>query len=187
MRLRYNAPVILTLVLAAAAVMGITAIVGPWFVQTFFVTDPHRGVFDPIGILTLFTYVLGHASWEHLMGNATILLLLGPLLEERYGSRDMAIMIAITAVTTALVNTLFFDTGLLGASGIAFMLIMLSGFADLRAGTFPLTVILLAILFLGAEVIAAFRTDTVSQMAHLVGGLCGAGFGLLAMHPSQRP
>ena len=53
-------------------------------------------------------------------------------------------MILVTALLTALLNAVFFNTGLLGASGIVFMLILLSSCANIRAGEIPLTLILVA-------------------------------------------
>ena len=40
--------------------------------------------------------------------------------------------------------------------------------------------VLVVILYLGGEVVdAVTRQDSVSQLTHIVGGLCGAGLGLL--------
>ena len=74
---------------------------------------------------------------------------------------------------------------LLGASGIVFMLILLSSLSGMRAGAIPLTLILVAVLYLGGEVVDAITLrDNVSQLTHVVGGLCGACLGF-AM--SRRP
>jgi hypothetical protein len=35
------------------------------------------------------------------------------------------------------------------------------------------------VIYMGGEIIRAFREDQVSQMAHLVGGLAGAAFGFI--------
>ena len=88
-------------------------------------------------------------------------------------------MIVITALITSLANALFFNNALIGASGIVFMLILLGSFSNFRRGDIPLTFILVAAFFLGKEIIAAFGDDHISQFAHIVGGLVGAGFGFL--------
>lgn len=186
MRLTWNAPVTLAVVGTSTAVMVATAIVGPWFTQWFFVLDPGRGWFNPLGLLTMLTYAFGHGSWEHLASNMTFLLLLGPLLEEKYGSKDLAIMMAITTVAIAVVNNVFFSTGLLGASGLVFLLIVLSSFTNLRQGAIPVTAVMVAILFLGKEFLAGFASDGISQMAHIMGGVCGLAFGLLATDSSKH-
>ncbi|MDY4507258.1 MAG: rhomboid family intramembrane serine protease [Candidatus Faecousia sp.] len=34
-----------------------------------------------------FTHVFGHVGFDHFLGNAMCLLLIGPMLEEKYGSK----------------------------------------------------------------------------------------------------
>jgi hypothetical protein len=87
-------------------------------------------------------------------------------------------MIAITAFATGALNILLFDTRLLGASGVAFMLIVLSSLTSYRRREIPLTFVLVVMLFVGGEVAAAMKDDRVSQFAHIVGGACGAMLGL---------
>ena len=80
-----------------------------------------------------------------------------------------------------LINVIFFPgVALLGASGVAFMMILLSSFANSGSGEIPLTLIFVAVLYLGTEIInGLFAQDNISQMAHIIGGLCGCGFGWL--------
>ena len=135
---------------------------------------------DPIAYFRLFSHILGHSSWSHLTGNLTLVLLLGPILEERYGSRTVLIMILATALITGFVHIavpLFDNMGLRGASGIVFMLIVLSSFVNVKRGTIPLTFILIATLYLGKEVVNVLQNDNISQMAHIVGGALGSFFG----------
>ena len=107
----------------------------------------------------------------------TIILLLGPIVEEKYGAAKTILMIVLTALVTGIINVLFFSTGLLGASGIVFMLILLVSFTNMKDGKIPLTFILVALLFIGKEVIQSMEADHVSQAAHIIGGFCGSIFG----------
>ena len=173
LRISYNAPVVLTFALAAVAVFIITRLgdgVASWFVAW-----PELGSIR--SYVGLFTHILGHQSWEHLLGNFMLILLLGPILEERHGSIPLLIMILLTALITGLANLVFSSGFLLGASGIVFMMILLASMANVRGGEIPLTFIAVAVLYMGGEIIHAFRNDNVSQMAHLVGGAAGATFG----------
>ncbi len=183
-RITYNAPVVLSFTLLAVAVHILSSVLGDDF-KLHFVARPFLHSFGDY--LALFTHILGHANWEHLLGNFTMILLLGPILEERHGSGSLLIMIAITAAVTGLINALFLDTGLLGASGIVFMLILLASTANIKNREIPLTFIAVALLYLGGEVVDAFRNDNVSQMGHLVGGLAGAAFGFLSAGPDPTP
>lgn len=128
--------------------------------------------------IRLFGHVLGHVDWEHFVNNFLIILLVGPMLEMKYGSKNMVQMIVITAFVTGILNVIFFDTALLGASGIAFMLIILSSFVNIKKGSIPLTLLLVASLYIGREVVAGLTTnDNISQFAHIAGGICGGVFG----------
>ena len=108
-------------------------------------------------------------------------------LEEKYGSRRLLGCIALTALISGLVQFLLFPgSALLGASGIVFMMIVLSSLAGMREGEVPLTLVLVVLLYLGGEVVDAVTArDTVSQLTHIVGGLCGAGLGF-AMSRGRR-
>lgn len=177
MKLDYNAPVVLTFALLSAAVMVASNTTGGTVGQYFFSTQPGLAWSDPVTYLRLFSHIFGHANWDHLLGNFSIILLIGPLLEEKYGSRTMLIMILITAFITALLNNFFFSTGLMGASGIVFMMILLSSFANLKQGHIPLTFVIIVVLYLGREVYSSLKMDNISQFAHILGGITGSIFG----------
>lgn len=139
----------------------------------------HSSFTDPLTYVRMFTHVLGHSGYAHFMGNMMLLLVVGPPLEEKYGSKRLLGCIVLTALVSGLVQFFLFpDTALLGASGIVFMLIVLSSLAGMRNGAIPLTLILVVVLYLGGEVVDAVSVnDNVSQLTHIIGGLCGAGFG----------
>ena len=177
LRLRYNAPVVLTFSLLATAVTLWGWVTGD--APHYFTAPGEMSFLYLPDYFRLVSHVLGHEGWGHLAGNVMLILLLGPLLEEKYGSWPLLEMIAITAAVTGVVNVLLSDHGLLGASGVAFMMIVLSSLASLRGGEVPLTFVLVVVLFIGAELLAGFRDDAVSQLAHIVGGACGAAFGFL--------
>ena len=188
LRITVNAPVILTFVLICflATLLGI--LTGGRTTELFFMTW-RSSLKSPLTYLRFFTHVFGHNGWDHFIGNAGYLLLLGPLLEEKYGRRALIEVIAITALVTGLFNYWFFPTvGLCGASGVVFALILLSSFTGFREGEIPLTFILVAAIFLGQQVYeGVFLRDDVSNMAHLVGGVIGAvlGFALNGRHGSS--
>ncbi len=177
MKLQYNSPVILTYALIALTVLVLdTFLAGN--IMPLFTVYPVLDLANPLWYLRLFTHVIGHGNWAHLVSNFTFILLIGPVLEEKYGSRDLLLMMLVTALVTGLLQIFFFSSALLGASGIVFMLILLSSFTNSRGGI-PLTFVLVVFLFLGREVIQAFGQDNVSQFAHIIGGILGGLFGFL--------
>ena len=178
MRIKYNSPVILTFALICSAILFGDMLLNGTLMNYFSVGTSVNWT-NPVSVFNLFSHVLGHASLEHLLGNMTFILLLGPIVEEKYGSRFTLIMIILTAFITGMLNITLFDTGLIGASGIVFMLILLVSFTNVNGGEIPLTFILVALLFIGKEVIYSLQADQVSQFAHIIGGICGSIFGFM--------
>jgi membrane associated rhomboid family serine protease len=86
-------------------------------------------------------------------------------------------MILITALITGILNVLLFNTALMGASGVVFMMILLSSFTNFSKGEIPLTFILVLVLYLGGELVNSLKSDNISNFAHIVGGFCGSLFG----------
>jgi rhomboid protease GluP len=179
MRLHYNAPVVLTYTLAAMIILAVDPLFNGAVIQTALVVQPDGSFVDPMTWVRIFGHALGHAGWDHLLGNFAVILLIGPILEEKYGSARLLSMIAFTALVTGVIVTLFFRDALLGASGVAFMMILLGSFANAKSGKIPLTFILVAIIYLGREIFAAFSEDHISQMAHIIGGITGSIFGFM--------
>jgi GlpG protein len=174
----YNAPTVLTFVLICAAVVILGGLTGGVTTHLLFMTY-RASLADPLTYVRFFGHVFGHAGWEHFLGNATYLLLLGPMLEEKYGSKTLWIVIGITALATGLVNFIMFpDVALCGASGVVFAFIILASFTGFRNNEIPLTFILVAVIFIGQQVIEGlFVTDNISNMAHIVGGAVGSVLG----------
>ena len=127
-----------------------------------------------------FTHVLGHSSFAHYSGNITLMLVIGPTLEERYGSRTILRSIIFTAFISGLLQWLLFPgVALLGASGIVFMMILMASLGGMRSGGIPLTLILVFAIYIGQEVVAALTvSDNISQLTHIIGGICGAVIGV---------
>ena len=176
---QYNSPVVLTFALISLFALLLGNITG--HASTFALFSVYRSSFaDPLAYIRIFGHIFGHANLEHFFGNFLILLLVGPMLEEKYGAKNVAMLIAFTAVITGLVQIIFFNTALLGASGIVFMFMILASFANMRSGRVPLTLIVVFIIFLGREVISGMTIDdSISRVTHVVGGICGAVFGFI--------
>ncbi|MBR4711724.1 MAG: rhomboid family intramembrane serine protease [Clostridia bacterium] len=147
-------------------------------VHLFSVT--RSSLLDPLTYVRLFGHVLGHRNWSHLMGNIMFILLLGPIIEERYGSRNTLIVILATALAVGAFQMAFFPgVRLMGASSVVFAFIILSSVVNMKEGTIPLTFILVTLLYLGQQIVGIFQPNSVSEMAHIVGGLVGGAFGFL--------
>ena len=149
----------------------------------------NTSLLNPLMYVRLFTYVLGHANWAHFIGNMSYILILGPMIEEKYGSKNLIKMILITAVIGGILNNILFpNVALCGASGIVFMMIILASATSFEKGQIPLTLILVLIIYLGGEIYdALYASDNISQLAHIAGGVCGAIFGLVNIGYHREP
>lgn len=178
-KLQFNSPVVLGFFLLSLLALALGFLTGDWTTRTFF-SVYNSSMLSPATYLRFFGHVLGHANVTHFVGNMMLLLVVGPPMEEKYGSRTLLVCILATALVTGVAQFAFFPhTALLGASGVVFMLIILSSFSGAKDGKIPLTLILVALLFLGQEVYSIlFVQDTVANFMHLLGGLCGIAFGL---------
>lgn len=178
LKLQYNAPVTLSFFFLSLLALLLGQLTHGWTTAHLF-SIYRCSPLDPLLYIRLFGHVLGHAGWQHFLNNMLLLLVVGPPLEEKYGSRTFLTGIAITAAVTGLLQcALFPGTALLGASGIVFMLIMLSSLAGMRSGALPLTLLLVAALYLGQQIYdIVFVRDNVANFMHIAGGICGTAFG----------
>ena len=180
LKLSYNAPVALTFALLSLIVLIVGNITNGWTTYNLF--SVYRApLSDPLTWVRFFGHVLGHSGYQHYIGNIVLILVLGPNLEDRFGSWNVLWAILLTALVSGLVQYVFFPgSALLGASGIVFMMILLSSFGGVRNGVIPITLILVAICYLGGELWdAIFKQDNVSQLTHIVGGICGTILGFI--------
>ena len=186
LKITLNAPFTLGFVLLCGLATLLCSVSGECTIRFF---STHAApMSDPLMYLRLFTHVLGHSGLSHLIGNMTLILLLGPGLEEKYGASKLLMVTLATALVTGLIHNLFFpSTILLGASGVVFAMILLTSFAGFREGEIPLTFILVAFLYLGQQIWEGITVrDNVSNLSHIIGGLVGSGAGWLLNRKSPN-
>ena len=178
-RLQYNAPVTLTFALISLAALILGKVTDGW-TTTYLFSVWHSSLADILTYPRFILHVLGHTDYSHYIGNMMMILVVGPGLEEKYGSRNLLSAIIITALVSGLVHWFLFPgTMLLGASCIVFMMIVMASLAGMRDGCIPITLILVLVLYLGNEIVdGVVLSDNVSQLTHIIGGVCGAVLGL---------
>ena len=184
--MQYNSPVILTFFLLSLGVLFLGQYTGGWTTTHLF-SVYRSSLKDPLFYIRLFGHVLGHGSWDHFLNNMLLLLVVGPPMEEKYGSLPLLKGILLTALISGILQcALFPHSALLGASGIVFMLIMLSSLAGFSGGI-PVTMLLVAALYFGQQVYDIILVhDNVANFMHIVGGLCGTAFGYYFALPRRK-
>lgn len=133
---------------------------------------------NPLTYIRLVGHIFGHADIDHLVSNLMFILILGPMLEEKYHDK-LIYVILTTAIVTGLVNNFLFPgVQLLGASGVVFAFILLSSITGSSKGI-PITSIIVALLWIGGEIYdMVVLKDSVSQLTHIIGGITGLLIGL---------
>ena len=177
-RISFNSPVILIFSIASLLVLGLSYMTGGVSDRLLFCVY-RSSLSDPLTYFRFFGHVLGHANWEHFLSNIMMILVVGPLLEEKYGSTDTLFVILTTAFVTGLIHFIFFpNVALLGASGIVFAFILLASMTSIEDGKIPLTFILVAGIYIGGQIRDGILVkDDVSNLTHIIGGIVGSVFG----------
>ena len=99
MQLQYNSPLILTFFLLSLAVFFLGQWTNGWTTMHLFCVY-RSSLKDPLFYVRLFGHVLGHASWDHFLNNMLLLLVIGPPMEEKYGSVPLLEGIVFTALVS---------------------------------------------------------------------------------------
>lgn len=177
----FNSPVVLTFTFICF-VAWLLGVITDHATTNLLFSVYNSSLMNPFTYIRFIGHIFGHANFEHFMGNIMLILVIGPLLEEKYGKRNLIIVILVTALITGIINFVFFpNIQLLGASGVVFAFILLSSFTHFKEGKIPLTFILVAVIYIGQEIYSGFFVnDNISNLTHIAGGIVGSGFGFLA-------
>ena len=119
--LQYNAPVTLTFFFLSLASLALGHLTNEW--TTYHLFSVYRSsLADPLFFVRLFGHVLGHAGWDHFIGNMLLFLVIAPPLEERYGSRTLLSGILMTALVSGILQCVLFPSLALNFAVIVILL-----------------------------------------------------------------
>ena len=97
----FNSPIILGFVILSFIVYIVDNLTGGFSTRLLF--SVYRSSFiSPFTYIRFFGHVLGHAGLDHFLGNIMLILVIGPMLEEKYGSSNILFVILATALVTGL-------------------------------------------------------------------------------------
>ena len=180
MKIQYNSKLILTYFFTCLFVFILNKFTIGKTNKWFFSTYP-SSIINPLTYFRLIGHSIGHDSLLHFTNNFMYILLIGPLLEEKFGSMNLLLMMIITSLVIGLFNNIFTRHILLGSSGIVYMFITLSSGVNIQNGHIPLTMILICIFYVVNEISNLFlefasKSKNVSHFSHLLGAVCGIIF-----------
>lgn len=184
----YNSPVIITYLIVSLGAWLLNCITRGKSNKLLF-TSYRSSPFNPLTYIRLFTHSIGHMDLTHLIHNFLFILLIGPMIEEKYGSINLLVMLLITSLVIGLFNTIFSNYSITGASGNVYMLIVLSSFSNISEGKIPITLILILIFYIISEFKSAVfeGNKKTYHTGHLLGALCGLAFGFYFLYFKTFP
>ena len=184
----YNSVVILTYLFLSLGACFLNFIT-QGFTNKLLFTSYRSSIFNPLTYVRLFTHSIGHKDLTHLIHNFLFILLVGPMIEEKYGSINLIVMFLITSLVIGLFNTIISNYVITGASGNVYMLIVLSSFSNITEGKIPLTLILILIFYVISEIKDSVTgaNKGVYHGGHLLGALCGIAFGFYFLYFKSFP
>ena len=191
-KVAYDAPVTLTFVIVCAVIFLINLLLvksgkGEGL-QKLLASPTAQGgslpfiVKSPVSYFRLLFYMFGAGdaaagSASVLFTNLILIMLLGPAMEERYGSVIIGIMIFVSALFSGVLNACFCDASLVGSVPVVSMMIFLNAFMSFSKKKFPLSFAAVMVLFVVLQIFSG--AGAVRIIICIAGGLCGSLFAFL--------
>lgn len=174
LHLKYDSPVTLTFVLLSTLILALDSFALKGFLTTnIFICHGSKAVgniaaFDYknfLDYLRLFTHTLGSSGWQSLLANSTFILLLGPTLEERYGSPILLLMIVLTSLVGGVLNACLVPFFTSGSQSIVFMMICLAAITAFSKKEVPLSWIIVFALYFALKLCSSYSDFSNSNSA----------------------
>ena len=188
-KVAYDAPVTLTFVIVCAIIFLLNMLLAKGGktggLEKIFASPTNQtGVLPfipsvPLSYVRLLFYIFGAAAGEAsvLFTNLILIMLLGPAMEERYGSAIIGIMIFVSALFSGVLNACFCSDCLIGAVPVVCMMIFLNAFMSFSKKKFPLSFAAVMVFFVLLQIFSG--AGVVQIIICIAGGLCGSLFAFL--------
>lgn len=189
LKVAYDAPVTLTFVIVSAIIFLLNILLAKsgkaGGLQSLLASPTSQAgvlpfiVKQPLSYLRLLFYIFGAMAGgaSLLFTNLILIMLLGPAMEERYGSVIIGIMIFVSALFAGVLNACFCETSLVGAVPLVSMMIFLNAFMSFSKKKFPLSFAAVMVLFVLLQIFSG--AGAVQIIICIAGGLCGSLFAFL--------
>ena len=186
LKFSYDAPVTITFSLVCIIVFLLDKFVFKNYLGTNILCSPTAasGVLpfnfgEVLSYPRLILYVFSSTSVSLLLTNLIFIILLGPSMEERYGSVVIGIMIAVSSLFSGVLTACFCKESLTGSAPIVFMMIFLSAFMSFSKKKLPMSFIMIIGMFIAVEILNKGANGVVGVLINMAGGLCGSLFAFL--------
>ena len=200
-RLVFNSPAAIIFSLISILVFALDFFIAKGKLLSFLFTCPGNknciisfSVSNPLDYIRLFTRVFASESFSALLVNILFILILSPLMEERFGSVIVTLMMTFSALISGVINLVFSSLPAEGAGPLVFLLIALSALSSLTKKDIPLSWILVFVLYIVLRISRnmglvkdyGFIQANMRTIADLAGGITGSIFALLVSPKSKN-
>jgi membrane associated rhomboid family serine protease len=203
-KIMFDAPVTIVFVLLTIAVYFVNIMMKESLIPMMFTcrslkaADPEAAfnLKNALDYARLILHVFAYTDFPTLLINAVILLLLGSILEERYGSLMLFIMIFIAALVSGVLAVCSPQVPFTGTDSIIFMMIFLLSLTALAKHTVQVSWLLAFIAFTaykaygftttGTKNLSAIIQDNLGLLISLAAGICGSLAGFLIAPKKSR-
>lgn len=183
----YDAPVTLTFAFVSLVLFLLDAYVFKQKWSSLFLASPTMAsgeipfaLKDPLSYVRVLFYAFGGKDAIVLISNLIFILLLGPGIEEKYGTVIIGIMMVVAAIFAGVLNSCFRNVPMQGATSIVFMMIFLSAFMSFSKKKVPLSFLAVFIFYIVIQVAENKTNGIIGLIINIAGGLCGSLFAFLA-------
>ena len=181
----YDSPVALSFAIITVLVYLLNTLVLKGKIDSFFYAPTAAsGEFafnfkEAASYLRLVLYQFGYFDLYFLFRDLIIILLLGQILEERYGSVIMGLMMFFSSLFSGVLNACFCTGKIYGAASIVIMMVFLNTLTSISKKN----VSILSVATIALVVCSEFFTKShgfLGVIVSVAGGLCGSLFAFLA-------
>jgi len=138
-------------------------------------------VSGPLSYIRILMYIFGSYNINSFMIPCCLICLFGPVLEERYGSLIIGIMMIVSGIFSGVLNACFCQKMSSGLSCVVFMMLFLSAFFSLSKKKIPLSFIFVVGFYIFMDLFLFNNPNGfVGVIIEIAGGLCGSLFAFLA-------
>ncbi|MCR4953009.1 MAG: rhomboid family intramembrane serine protease [Treponema sp.] len=181
----YDSPVALSFAIITILLFVMNALVIKGRIDVFFYAPTNSGGAFPFNLkdgasyLRLVLYQFGYFDLSFLFADLIIILLLGQILEERYGSVIMGLMMFFSTLFSGVLNACFGKEKLCGAASIVIMMVFLNALTSISKKKVSVLSVATIVLVICREIFAR-NGGFISVIVSVAGGLCGSLFAFLA-------
>lgn len=181
----YDSPVSLSFAIITVLIFVLNSFVLKGKLTPFFTAPTAAGGAFPFkfneiaSYLRLVFFQFGYNDLSLLFADLIIILLLGQILEERYGSLIVGLMMFFSSLFSGVLNACFYNNSLFGAGSIVMMMIFLNALTSISKKKVSILSLVTIALLICREVFSK-SNGLIGFLIVLAGGVCGSMFAFLA-------